>query len=85
MRQMSDVSEDNMVLTSEIDQFYKYGVCKFLTKLSKSHLLFSVNQNNMTLLKVGSHDPFFLDPIIFLALFQLTEMLFRLTNFFEFE
>ena len=27
----------------------------------------------------------FLDPIIFLSLFQLIEMLIRITNFFEFE
>ena len=33
--------------------------------------------------KVGSHDPF-LDPIIFLSLYQLIEMLIRITNFFEF-
>ena len=34
--------------------------------------------------KVGSHDPFFY-AIIFMALFQLIEMLIRITNFFEFE
>ena len=33
----------------------------------------------------GSHDPFLLHPIIILALFQLIEMLIRVTNFFAFE
>ena len=35
-------------------------------------------------LMVGSHDPC-MDPITFLALFQLIEMLIRITNYFEFE
>ena len=37
-----------------------------------------------TSLKAGSHDPFFYS-ITFLSLFQLIEMLTRITNFFEFE
>ena len=35
-------------------------------------------------LKVGSHDPFY-DPMIFLALFQLKEMLICIINFFQIE
>ena len=39
----------------------------------------------MEALRVGSHDPVFLDPVRFLALFMLKEMLIRFTNIFEFE
>ena len=47
-----------------------------------------LNYNNPThgvsSLKAGSHDPIF-DPFFQLALFQLIEILFRVSNFFEAE
>ena len=77
----------------EEQQQLKHLLCKILnrTVVAWGNIAHEVwaDQNGkeyMVILPQGSvHTIHFSDPIIFLALSQLIEMLIRITNFFEFE
>ena len=62
---------------------YFAKVCRQKTKIFKSLVIPRKNKNDVSL-KVDSHDPF-LNPISFLGLFQLIEMLIHVVSLYEFE